>query len=65
MNIYEAEERRWNTALLIAISDLNNPNQETRQKAVEEGCYGEFMEIRQMLIVDAHRKFYGAQESSL
>ena len=57
MNIHEAEEQRWNTALLIAIADLNNPNPETRQKAITAGCYGEFMEIRQMLIVDANRKF--------
>ena len=61
MNIHELEEKRWNTALLIAIADLNNPNEETRLRAITEGCYGEFMEIRQMLIVDAHRKFYGSE----
>jgi hypothetical protein len=61
MNIHESEEQRWNTALLIAIADLNNPNPETRQKAIAAGCYGEFMEVRQMLIVDAHRKFTYAE----
>ena len=61
MNIHESEEKRWNTALLIAIADLNNPNPETRQKAITAGCYGEFMEIRQMLIVDANGKFTYAE----
>lgn len=61
MNIHEAEEQRWNNALMIAIADLNNPNPETRQRAIDAGCYGEFMEVRQMLIIDAHGKFTYAE----
>jgi hypothetical protein len=51
------ETERWNTALFIAIEDLNNPNNETRRKAIEQGCFIEFMEVRQQLIEEAHRKF--------
>ena len=57
MNVDEQNVQRWNTALLIAIDDLNDPNSETRQKAITAGCFGEFMEVRQSLIEDAHRKF--------
>ena len=63
MNIHEAEAQRWNTALLIAIDDLNDPNGETRQKAITAGCFAEFMEVRQSLIEDAHRKFTFPQEN--
>ena len=60
MNIDEQNIQRWNTALLIAIDDLNDPNSETRKKAITAGCFAEFMEVRQSLIEDAHRKFtYG------
>jgi hypothetical protein len=51
------ETERWNTALFIAIDDLNNPNEQTRRKAIESECFVEFMEVRQQLIEDAHRKF--------
>ena len=51
------DEERWNTALFIAIDDLNNPNIETRQKATDAGCTVEFFEIRQQLIEYAHLKF--------
>jgi hypothetical protein len=57
MNIDEQEVQRWNTALLIAIDDLEAPNEETRNKAITAGCYAEFMEVRQLLMEDAHRKF--------
>lgn len=57
MNIDEQEVQRWNTALLIAIDDLEAPNEETRKKAITAGCYAEFMEVRQLLMEDAHRKF--------
>jgi hypothetical protein len=50
------DEERWNTALFIAIEDLNNPNSETRKKAIDAGCFVEFMEVRQQLIEEAHRK---------
>lgn len=51
------DEEKWNTALFIAIDDLNHPNHETRQKAIKAGCFVEFMEVRQQLIEQAHRKF--------
>ena len=51
------DEEKWNTALFIAIDDLNNPNSETRQKAIDADCFVEFMEVRQQLIEQAHRKF--------
>ena len=51
------DEEKWNTALFIAIDDLNYPVHETRQKAIKAGCFVEFMEIRQQLIEEAHRKF--------
>jgi len=57
MNIDEQNVQRWNTALLIAIDDLNDPNSSTREKAIAAGCFAEFMEVRQSLIEDAHRKF--------
>jgi hypothetical protein len=50
------DEERWNTALFIAIEDLNNPNETTRKKAIDSGCFVEFMEVRQQLIEEAHRK---------
>ena len=50
------DEEKWNTALFIAIEDLNNPNSETRRKAIDAGCFVEFMEVRQQLIEEAHRK---------
>ena len=51
------EEEKWNTALFIAIEDLDNPNAVTRQKAIDAGVMVEFMEIRQQLLEEAHRKF--------
>ena len=56
------EVERWNTALMIAIEDLDDPNTKTRQKAIDAQCFVEFMEIRQQLIEDAHRKFYSADD---
>ena len=50
------DEEKWNTALFIAIDDLNNPNDETRKRAIDADCFVEFMEIRQQLIETAHRK---------
>ena len=51
------EIERWNTALMIAIDDLNNPNKETRDSATDAGVTVEFMEIRQSLIEYAHGMF--------
>ena len=49
---------KWNTALFIALDDLVDPNSNTRQKAIDAGCFVEFMEVRQQLIETAHNKFY-------
>lgn len=52
------DEEKWNTALFIAIDDLNDPNSVTRQRAIDADCFVEFMEVRQQLIEHAHRKFH-------
>ena len=52
------EEEKWNTALYIAIEDLNEPNEATRQKAIDAGVFVEFYEVRQQLIETAHNKMY-------
>ena len=57
------EEEKWNTALQIAISDLNEPNEATRLKAIESGVFVEFYEIRQQLIETAHNKMYKRRDS--
>ena len=54
---------RWNTALFIAIDDLTNPNDDTRNRAVDSECLLEFFVIRDQLIEYAHRMF--AEEGSL
>ena len=51
------DEEKWNRALMIAIEDLDRPNEATRAKAIEEKVFVEFYEIRQQLIEHAHRKF--------
>ena len=51
------DDEKWNCALFIAIDDLNKPNEQTRQRAIEEGVFEEFYEIRQQLIEYAHLKF--------
>ena len=48
------ETERWNTALMIAINDLENPNKETRAVATDGEVTVEFFEIRQRLIEFAH-----------
>ena len=52
------EEEKWNTALQIAIEDLDEPNEKTRMKAIDAGVFVEFYEIRQQLIETAHNKMY-------
>ena len=54
---------KWNTALKIAIEDLDEPNEKTRMKAIDAGVFVEFYEIRQQLIETAHRLY--AAEGSL
>jgi len=52
------EVERWNEALMIALDDLNEPNEATRRKAIDKACFVEFMEIRQGLIEYAHTNLY-------
>ena len=52
------EEEKWNTALKIAIEDLDEPNEKTSMKAIDAGVFVEFYEIRQQLIETAHNKMY-------
>ncbi len=52
------DEEKWNTALEIAIADLDEPNETTRLRAVEAGVFVEFFEIRQQLIETAYNKMY-------
>ena len=48
------DTERWNTALMIAINDLEEPNKKTREVATEGEVTPEFHEVRQMLIQYAH-----------
>ena len=57
------EEEKWNTALKIAIEDLDEPNEKTRMKAIDAGVFVEFYEIRQQLIETAHNKMYRGRNS--
>jgi len=45
---------RWNTALMIAIQDLEEPHKKVRKVATEGGVTVEFLEVRQQLIEYAH-----------
>jgi len=57
------DEEKWNTALQIAIEDLDEPNEKTRMKAIDAGVFVEFYEIRQQLIETAHNKMYRGRNS--
>ena len=48
------DTERWNTALMIAIRDLEEPNKFTRKVATEGGVTLEFHEVRSLLIQYAH-----------
>ncbi len=48
------ETERWNTALMIAIKDLEEPHAETRGLATESEVTIEFHEVRQQLLEFAH-----------
>ena len=48
------ETERWNTALMIAIKDLEEPHAETRGLATESEVTIEFHEVRQKLLEFAH-----------
>ena len=45
---------KWNTAVMIAIADLEEPNSDTRSIATASGAVVEFHEVRQQLIEYAH-----------
>jgi hypothetical protein len=51
------DEEKWNRAVFIAIDNLQQPNERTRQRALDEDVLIEFYEVRQQLIEEAHRKF--------
>jgi len=52
---------RWNTALMIAIKDLENPNTETRKEVSEGEVWLEFLAIREELIKHSHSLFRAAE----
>jgi len=45
---------KWNTAVLIAIDNLEMPNSDTRLDASTSNVTVEFYEVRQQLIEHAH-----------
>ena len=49
------ETERWNTALMIAIDNLEDPHSETREKAAFSEVTVEFFEVRQQLLEYAHK----------
>ena len=48
------DTERWNTALMIAIRNLEEPHPETRTFASESDVTVEFHEVRQHLLEYAH-----------
>jgi len=52
---------RWNTALMIAIQDLEDPNKETRKEVSEGEVWLEFLAIREELIRHSHSLFRAAE----
>ena len=48
------EIERWNTALMIAIGDLEEPNEDTRSAVFARDVTVEFFEVRQRLLEYAH-----------
>ena len=49
------DTERWNTAVLIAIDNLDEPHSETREEAAFSQVTVEFYEVRQLLIEHAHK----------
>ena len=49
------ETERWNTALMIAIDNLEDPDPETRERAAFSEVTVEFFEVRQQLLEYAHK----------
>ena len=49
------DTERWNTAVLIAIDNLDEPNPDTREQASQSEVTVEFYEVRQLLIEHAHK----------
>ena len=48
------DTERWNTALMIAIGDLEEPNEDTRSAVFAQDVTEEFFEVRQQLLEYAH-----------
>ena len=49
------DTERWNTALMIAIDNLEDPDPETRDRAAFSEVTVEFFEVRQQLLEYAHK----------
>lgn len=52
---------KWNTALMIALKDLENPNKDTRGEVSEDEVWLEFLAIREELIRYSHTLFRAAE----
>jgi len=52
---------KWNTALMIAIKDLENPNKDTRGEVSEGEVWLEFLAIREELIRYSHSLLRAAE----
>ena len=52
---------KWNTALMIAIDNLEMPHSDTRLKASTSDVTVEFYEVRQQLIEYAHTLMQSAE----
>jgi hypothetical protein len=48
------DTERWNTALMIAIDNLEEPHPDTRNVAAKSEVTVEFYEVRQQLLEFAH-----------
>ena len=55
------EVEMWNTALLIALEDLEEPNPETRRIVSDQDVWAEFWAIRDELIRHAQTLYKSAQ----
>ena len=54
------EVEMWNTALLIALEDLEEPNKQTRSQVTSKGVWSEFWAIRDELIRHAQTLYKSA-----
>ena len=52
---------KWNTAVMIAIKDLEEPNRETRQDVSDSEVWLEFWAIREELIKNSYALLRAAE----